>query len=159
MGMLLFVYPFCEIATWYWFIDRYSFWDAILLCLSSGAVGLIIVSMQGRALLTEMSQAQMQAWRQGDNSAPPARAFQRLAIIFGGLLMFLPGLLSKIIGTFLILPGFRHLTIWTLKKQFASRVVVKGFDFFMSNVPEGPRDVVEIRPTTIEHKDKDSQEP
>lgn len=161
MGLLVFLYPIAEVTGWYYFIDKYSFMDAFWLCSTTGIVGLMISSMQGRAFLAEMNRSQGQVNGQVQFGS---RAFHRLIVMFGGLFLFVPGLFIKAAGTFMILPGTRHIFLWVTKSYFSNKVVARGFQFFMNNVPGGgganwkaeasdvTRDVFEIKPVSIEHQ-------
>ena len=165
-----FLYPLSEFAAWYFFIDRYSFWDAFLLCLSTGLVGLIIVSMHGRALLGDLAKAQIdlqtgQARGTDLRSVLSATAFNRVAIMAGGLFLFIPGLVAKTMGTLLILPGTRHLMIWFAKAAVAEKFVKTGFQFVMKSQSWGAgfpgnspgsrdvssADVLDVTPKAVEH--------
>jgi UPF0716 family protein affecting phage T7 exclusion len=171
-----FLYPLSEFVAWYFFIDKYSFWDAFLLCVSTGFVGLIIVSMHGRALLGDLTKAQM------DLQSGPARgatdlrsvlsatAFNRIAIMAGGLFLFIPGLVAKTMGTLLILPGTRHLMIWFAKAAVAEKFIKTGFQFVMKSQSWGSgfpgasgvardvsnRDVLDVTPKAVKHTSRDS---
>jgi|GEM_PF-4977051 len=84
--MPMIAYPVAEILLWIWFVNRYSLMDAFLLCLTTGIVGLLICSMQARALLREMSSARTQMAGEGLGQIRfPSRTLHRLTVIFGGL--------------------------------------------------------------------------
>jgi UPF0716 protein FxsA len=160
MPLLFLLYPFCEAYAWYLFIDRYSFFDAFLLAFSVGGVGLLVMRSQGQTALqnTQLSLAQ--------GKLPSSKIFHSALIMLGGLLLFIPGLLSKFAGTMLVLPGFRHLAVWYLKWYLAGKISKGTFRVFMASgfpgfgggftVDRHPqeRDVVDVKPSEIEHKDK-----
>jgi UPF0716 protein FxsA len=176
MGLLLFLYPIAEIYAWTIFIDRYSFSDALLFVLTTGAVGFFVMNMQGKAIVQSMqahlSQGQM----------PDAKVIHRAAVTFGGLLLLLPGLISKVVGTLLVLPGTRHLLVWWMKSFIMTKIANGSFRVFSAGgFPGGfsagfggfsrpgqrsqpsessrtERDVIEIRPRSIEHQNKKSSE-
>lgn len=160
MALLILFYPFLEGYAWYLFIERYSFLDALFLVMTGVVLGLVIMMMQGRAALgilqTTLSSGQ----------TPASKVVHRGVVMFGGLLIFLPGLLSKILGVFFILPGFRHFMVWFFRWYLAGKVAKGSFQFFMANgsnsfyksyksAPTDDRDVVEVQPTSIEHKQKE----
>jgi UPF0716 protein FxsA len=159
MALLFILYPFCEVYAWYLFIERYSFFDACLLVFSAGGVGLLVMQTQGRAALQNLQLALAQG------KLPATNIFHRALIMLGGLLIFIPGLLSKFAGTMLVLPGFRHLAVLYLKWYLAGKIAKGSFRVFMAGgfpgFPDGSkvqdqqeRDVVEVKPTQVEHKDK-----
>ena len=164
MPIFGFLYPLSEFVAWYVFIDRYSFFDAFLLCLSTGVVGLFIVSLHAKALLTEVTLAAPRAQASGGDFRKllSLKSLHRLLIMAGGLFLFAPGLVAKVVGTFLILPGARHLALWILQAKFAEGVVKSGFQVFVNSQVWGSRDmrdVVEITPTSIEHKSITENDP
>lgn len=176
MGLLLFLYPFAEIYAWYKFIEIYSFGDAFLLALTGGILGLSIMMMQGRIALLEIQSS----FAKGQ--VPASKALHRGLIMFGGFLIMIPGLLSKPVGTLLILPGFRHLLALYLKIVFAKKLANGAFKVFSMggqnfggfsagfgmggfqkppsgfDINESPveRDVIEVVPKEISHKKIDN---
>lgn len=118
MGWLLFLYPFAEIYAYMSFIDAYGFWDAVGVVLLGGFAGLMIMTSVGRSALFSL-QADI---AQGKN--PSNRILNQLAILLGGLLIFIPGLISKVLGLLLVLPGTRHILLLFFRgfllKQFTS---------------------------------------
>jgi UPF0716 protein FxsA len=111
MGLFILLYPLAEILMWSSFIQNFGWGDAFLWCLLSGFVGLIIMRMQGGAALLELQTSAQQGKMPGKSAA------HRLLMSLGGLLLIMPGLLSDLIGVFLILPGTRHLLVWFIYKK------------------------------------------
>lgn len=70
------------------------------------------------------------------NPANEAEGLHRVLLFLGCLLLITPLLTFRVIGIFLILPGFRHLLIWKLaqliKKQMTQFQGGNGFYFFRS---------------------------
>lgn len=68
--------------------------------------------------------------------ANEAAGLHRVLLFLGCLLLITPLLSFRVIGIFLILPGFRHLLIWKLaqliKKQMTQFQGGNGFFFFKS---------------------------
>ncbi len=161
MPMLIVLFPFAEIYAWYLFIDRYSFVDALLLVITTGALGFFVMTIHGRATIMSVQNALAQG------EMPEGNLLHRGAIIFGGMLLAVPGLISKVLGTLLILPGTRHVLVIYLKIFIAGKIAKGSFHVFAAgnlggfaakgfraeNRPEA-RDVVEIKPKSIEHQDK-----
>jgi UPF0716 family protein affecting phage T7 exclusion len=170
-----FLYPLSEFTAWYFFIDKFSFLDAILLCFTTGAVGLFITSLHMKALLQDLALVNLSRPDQDPKKILAGKAINRMAIIFGGLCLFIPGLVAKAFGTLLIIPGLRHLLVLFVKSKFSEKLVANGFQFVMrtggvggafgfgkgfgqgmsENPEETPREVFEVKPQSIEHKDKD----
>lgn len=175
MGLLILLYPFAELYAFFKFIDVYSFLDALLAVVFSGAVGSLIMRLQGKATIllfqTEVAQGRL----------PANRIFHRAVVFLGGLFLFIPGFLSDVMGVLFILPGTRHLVVWYLKSLLKKgvmkgRVFMGGFgmpgDFdFRRQRPGGPfprpgqdwneprveRDaqVIDVEPIEITHTKKD----
>lgn len=172
-GWILFLYPFAEIYVFISFIDAYSFWDALLLTMGSGLIGLIIMMSQGRAALVSIQQD----LAAGKN--PNDRILHQLLILLGGLLIFLPGFINDIVGLLLVLPGTRHLMLYFFKSTLLRQITQGrirvfnsgggfggGFSGFRRG-PQGPhfddrveRDakVIDVTPIEITHEDKKPQD-
>jgi len=154
MPILGVLYPLSEFAAWYLFISRYSFWDAVLLCFSTGLVGIFIVSMHAKALLADLAMAAPRAGQVGGDFRKllTQKSLNRLLIMIGGLFLFIPGLVAKFIGTLLIFPGARHLALWILQAKFAESLVQSGFQFVVKNKVWGadmPADIVDVTPKSV----------
>jgi len=121
MGLIIFLYPIAEIMAFYYLIQATSFWDAILFVMTSGLLGAAIMWTQGRGVLIQM-QVQM-----AQGKAPSNLILHRGLVMLGGLLIFLPGLISDAIGVLLVLPGTRHLIVWYFKLALAKGILKKGF--------------------------------
>jgi len=154
--LFFFLLPFAEIFSWYVFIDRYSFFDALLLAFFGGGLGLLIIRTQGQNVLMTLQSS----FSQG--KLPETFIFHRGLILLGGFLIMLPGIITKLIGTILVLPGFRHAIILFLKWYLLGKISKGSFRFFMmggfpqrteANYPPPQRDVVDIQPNKIEHRD------
>ena len=168
MPLLILIYPFAEIYAFYRFIDTYSFWDAVILVMLSSLLGILILMSQGKAavrgLQTSLSEGKI----------PANQILHRAIIMFGGLLLFIPGIISDVIGLLCILPISRHLIVWYMKFSLAKGIsrgkvgfFVSGFGFpndirFRQSSPGAPfevpaeRDatVVDVTPIEITHQNK-----
>ena len=162
MFKLLFIaYPFLELYIVVKFIDHYSFSDFFFLTLSSGILGLIIMSLQGRATLAALQKSL------AGGQFPKSEILHRALIMLGGLLIFFPGIVNDVFGIFLILPGFRHLIAIFLKLKLSSaalrgsaKIFNSGFYAYSSGSlrsdPSVERDatVIDVTPTEIIHTKK-----
>ncbi len=149
--LLLFIFPFAEFYAWYLFIDHYSFLDALLLMFFGGGFGLMIIRTQGQNVMMDMQRSF------AVGKMPERYLIHRGMIILGGFLIMVPGILTKVLGTILILPGFRHFAVWFLKWYFLGKIAKGAFRVFsmggmpgMGNYNQSERDVVEIQPKRIE---------
>jgi UPF0716 protein FxsA len=124
--LLILIYPFAEFFAWYKFIDTFSFLDALLVVVTGFFLGLLIMMTQGRAALM---QAQMSL---AEGKMPGNAILHRGMIMFGGLLILVPGLLCKVAGFMLVFPGFRHISVWYFKWALAGKVANGSFRVFMS---------------------------
>lgn len=132
MLLLLFLfYPFLEIVAYYFVIQKFGFWDAFSWIFVSGFFGFVVMLVYGKKTFSvaqkAMSQGQMM------NS----QLVHKLCFVFGGFLIFLPGIVSDLTGVFLLLPGTRHLFILTFKQMILKKayVVVNNRVF---GQPSGP---------------------
>lgn len=166
-GLLLLAYPFAEIYTFYRFIDAYSFLDALLLVMTSGALGMLLLIIQGKSsfqgLQTSLAQGKI----------PANQLLHKAVMMLGALLILIPGIISDVIGVLCVLPISRHLIVLYLKSALGKsllkgRVFVSGFGFpnnggFRQWNPGASRQmtpeerdatVVDITPIEITHTDK-----
>jgi UPF0716 protein FxsA len=175
MAFLIFFYPFAEFYLWIKFVEVYSFIDALYLIISGGLLGSIVMSLQGRAAIVSLMNSIQKANEPG--RSPAIIIFHRALIWFGGLFIFLPGIISKIIGTILVLPGSRHLVLFYLKASIISKISSGAFrvfrstgvysnhqsphqseaapNFFEENRSE-EREVLDVIPIRVEHKNTES---
>ncbi len=134
MLLLLLIFPFAEAFMFYKFIQAYSFLDAVFLVMLSGVLGVVIMKMQGKATLLHFQRDLM------SGKLPDKQILHRALVVVGGLLLFVPGIISDILGILCILPGSRHLFAWYLKKMF-QKGLLKGsvyFGGFGAGRPSGP---------------------
>jgi UPF0716 protein FxsA len=166
MPLLILFYPFAELYLIYKFCQMYSFSDYLFFTITTGVVGVFIMNMIKRDIFfqiqTSLAQKQL-----------PAEAIIHKGLMFlGGLLLFLPGFISDVLGTFLILPGFRHLFVWWVKWLLSRGIASGSARIFVSNMnwnfgsfnkpeeqteePRVERDaqVIDIKPIESSHKVK-----
>lgn len=161
MPLLIILFPIAEIFLFYKFSQLYSFWDAILWVILAGALGALVIRIQGKSTLLLLQKELAQG------KVPTNHIMHRSFVILGGILLFIPGFLTDILGVAAILPGTRHLMVQYLKLKvgkglFKGRVFTGGFGFGNPggdfNFRRGPhateeRDaqVVDIEPIEITH--------
>lgn len=168
MPLLVLIYPFAEIYVFYRFIDAYSFGDAVISVLLSGFLGIFILKSQGKAAFSGM-QASLSA-----GQVPANQILHRAIIMLGGLLLFIPGFISDVLGLLCILPISRHLILWYFKFALVKGIAKGRVGFFASGFGfpgdirfrQGPfpppfeppveRDakVVDVTPIEITHENK-----
>ncbi len=168
MLFLFLLFPFAELFVFYKFIQIYSFLDALFLVVLSGILGVTIMKMQGKATLQLFQRDLVQG------KLPANQILHRALVVVGGLLLFVPGIISDVLGLLCILPGTRHLLVWYLKAMFKKgflrgRVFVNGFGrpppgFGGFQRPmneqteertERDAEVIDIQPLEITHQRKD----
>jgi UPF0716 protein FxsA len=165
MLFLFLLFPFVELYVFYKFIQVYSFVDALFLIFLSGLLGVLIMKMQGRATLQLFQRDIVQG------QLPANQILHRALVVVGGLLLFVPGIVSDFLGLLCILPGSRHLLVLYLKAMFAKgllrgKVFVNGFGRpppgfggfqrpMRQSSSERDAEVVDIEPIEITHQRKD----
>jgi UPF0716 family protein affecting phage T7 exclusion len=131
MFFLFFLFPVAEIYTYFKFIAAYSFIDAILYTLTSAALGMMLMSLTGKAVVADMQKNLSQ------QKLPTDRIMHRAVLLLGGLLIFLPGILSDILGALCLLPGSRHLVVAYAKIKFAGAFAKGSIRFFKTGAGAG----------------------
>lgn len=82
------------------------------------------MSLFGKALL-------MEAQRNfSEGQVPDSKILHRVLMFLGGFLIFLPGVISDLLGVLLILPGFRHLLVIYFRIYLAKSINRGSFRFF-----------------------------
>ena len=147
MPLLILLYPFAEFYLFYRAMEAYSFLDVLMFVISSSLIGMLIMKIQGRKVFLELQTALVQG------KVPTNQDLHRGMIMLGGLMLFLPGIISDIFGTLLILPGTRHLLMgyvkWMMTKGLMRgniKVFSSGFGF---SAQTSRRDVRDIRDAQI----------
>jgi len=165
MPLLIILFPIAEIFLFYKVSQAYSFWDALLWIIMAGGLGALVIRLQGKATLLLLQKELAQG------KIPANHLMHRSFVILGGILLFVPGFLSDILGVAAILPGTRHLMVAYLKAKvarglFKGRVFTSSFgfgapggDFHFRHGPtaaseERDAQVVDIEPIEITHTKK-----
>ncbi|MEZ0392438.1 MAG: FxsA family protein [Pseudobdellovibrionaceae bacterium] len=165
MRFFFLLFPFAEIFVFYRFSQVYSFFDALLLLFLSGALGILVVKIQGRSTLLLLQKDLAQG------KIPANQILHRSFVILGAILLIIPGFISDVMGLAAILPGTRHLMVLyakflAKKGLLRGQAFVNGFQFrhgnfdfrspFPGNGPvEKEAQVVDIEPIEITHSKKD----
>lgn len=129
--ILLLLYPVLEIYLLVKGIEIYSFGDILLFMISTGFLGILIMTLQGRAVFSALQHSF------GQNQVPGNLVLHRALVFLGGLLIMLPGVLTDLIGVALVLPGLRHLLVLYLRVKITKglsngsvRIFSSGFGAF-----------------------------
>ncbi len=109
--LLILAWPFLEIATFIFVGSRIGILPTIALTLISSFVGVMLLRIQGIALLQRMRTELMA------NRVPAADIGHGAFIAFAGLCLLIPGFLTDIVGLLLFLPPVRALIIHLLSRN------------------------------------------
>lgn len=101
--LLFTVGPLCELILLLYVGSKIGFWGTVAIVLLTGIVGAALARWQGvRALLRVQR-------RLGRGQMPADELFDGVLILFAGLLLVTPGILSDALGFLLLLPPMRSL--------------------------------------------------
>lgn len=120
---IILLFPILEIYLTILFVQQYSFLDFIFAIITSGLMGYWVMTFVGKDAMVKLQTGLMTG-----NSSLSKTAIHKGVMALGGLMLFIPGLLSDIIAVFLILPGTRHLLVWYLQNKFKNGIG-RGFNF------------------------------
>jgi UPF0716 protein FxsA len=121
--LLLFCWAAAEVLVAIAVADAIGVLPMLLLLLAGWPVGLWALRSQGRIAWRRLNEA-IAARR------PPAREVLNGALVlFGGLMMMVPGFISDAVGLFLLLPPTRALARALVVRNLQSRVVVRAARF------------------------------
>lgn len=109
--ILILAWPFLEIAGFIYVGARIGILPTIALTLLSSFAGVVLLRLQGIALLQRM-RAELAA-----NRVPTADIGHGAFIAFAGLCLLIPGFLSDIVGLLLFLPPVRVFILYLLSRN------------------------------------------
>ncbi|TRL30859.1 FxsA family protein [Rhizobium straminoryzae] len=114
--LLLLGLPLAEIAGFVVVGQWLGLWPTLALVILSGLAGTVLLRIQGLDVLRQIN-------AEGRAGRVPGEAIVHGAlIVFGSILLVLPGFLTDIAGILLFIPGFRRL-IW---RMLGERLVVRS---------------------------------
>jgi UPF0716 protein FxsA len=116
---MLFLYPFVEIYLLIRLIEESSFLTVLFYLVVSGFLGASIMRAVSKQILMPPQSVSSGA------THLESKLMHRIVIFLGGLFIFLPGVISKVIGVIFVLPGFRHLAILMLR-GYVLKVISTG---------------------------------
>lgn len=110
--ILIALLPFLEILILIRMGEIFGFWKTILVIIGTGFLGALIARFEGFRAIKNFHKA-IQAGEM------PAEHLMDAAIVFvAGVLLAIPGLISDLIGLFLLIPWTRYLFKRWLRKKF-----------------------------------------
>ena len=149
--LAILLFPIVEIMVFIKFVQAYSFLDAILFLLSSAILGSFIMKMQGQVIFAKI-QSQI-----AQGKVPDDKALHSVFVLLGGLLIFIPGFVSDILGVLSILPGSRHLLIWYFKNSIIAGLGRGSIRVFNSGFPGQRNSQNRAQRTSERYEERDAQ--
>lgn len=136
-AILLLLIPALEIYSLIWAIADYGFWPILTWILLAVFIGFRIVQHQGFKVLTALQK------RVALGQDPQMELLQGVVILFGGILLIIPGFITDLLSLFCLIPITRRvlarqLSHWILKRAAKGRVRVYtnfGFRHSRPNTP------------------------
>lgn len=117
--MKFLIFTIIEIYIFSLFVDYYGFWSSLLIYFVPSVLGLMIISLYGRA---SMMSLQLKL----SKGEPPTGALLNTAAIFiGGLMLIPPSMVLRSFALILLLPGVRHLFLFIAKTFFLVKILSK----------------------------------
>jgi UPF0716 protein FxsA len=159
MGLFLLLLPFAEIYLLYTVGVEVGFLPLLAFLILSGFVGMSIMRTQSSVMMAQFQQ------QLNTGKLPPNQMLKGPLIFVGGLLLMIPGLITKTIGLLLILPGTRFLASLVFRKLLAQQiskgrvhVFSSGGGFAWGSRPSAERDVspqiIDVTPLPAREIDK-----
>ncbi len=110
--------PIAEIALLIAFGNAFGFWPTVALVVATAFLGSWLVSLQGRATL---SQVRTQA---SSGRLPGAALAHGAMIVIAGAFLLTPGLMTDAVGFLLLIPAVRETIRKWLLNRYADRWVI-----------------------------------
>lgn len=120
---LFIVFPIVEILVLVQFGQSFGFWWTVLLILSTGIAGTLVLQHQGFQVMNRTMEA-LSAGR-----PPIGPVVDGAFIMLAGVLLITPGIISDVMGALLLVPWIRHrVAAWSVRQALkAGRVQVDIF--------------------------------
>lgn len=112
-----------EILVFTTFVHFFDFWDVFLAYLLPSFLGAVLFSLTGRSMLMSLQGGMAQG------QLPADRVLHKGAILLGSIMLIVPMFLSRVLAVFLILPIFRHVSIYIFKNFIFKRMKNSPFSF------------------------------
>lgn len=149
-----------ELLVFTTFVHFFNFWDVFLAYLLPSFLGAVLFSLTSRIMMMSLQSGFSQGQLPGD------RVLHKGALLLGSIMLIIPMFLSRVLAVFLILPIFRHLSVFIFKTYLFKRMKASSFSFVRFGggfsggggfgQQPGPReerdvDVVNVTPLEITH--------
>ncbi|WP_413289117.1 FxsA family protein [Bdellovibrio sp. HCB337] len=112
-----------EVLAFTTFLHFFNFWDVFLGYLLPSFLGAVMFSLTGRSMMMAMQVGFAQGQLPGD------RMLHRGAILLGSIFLIIPMFTTRVLAVFLILPLFRHLSVFIFKTYIFKRLSNSRFSF------------------------------
>jgi UPF0716 protein FxsA len=146
MPLLIFLYPLIELFLLVRGSQVFGFLNVLFFIIATGLLGLMLMIMIGQSAIRSLQSS----FVSGAN--PSHKILNRGLMFVGAFLIFLPGVLTDILGLLFILPGFRHLISLYFKFLIAKGIAKGGIRIFKTAKFE--REVHPMQNDTIEVQHK-----
>lgn len=114
--LLVSQFGFWKVTGYYWIPTAIS--AVMLILFGPFLIFTLRMKMMSGALMTEISQA-----LSGSRSAFGAgKVLNAVSVVTGLVCLLVPTISSRLLGIALILPGFRHLLLWTFRKTIYTKI-------------------------------------
>ena len=123
MFLLPFVFIILEVLAFTTITHFYDFWDILFIYAAPSFLGIIIFSMLGRKLVATLQGGM----RPGQ--LPSDQILNGAAMLVGSVLLIVPLATPRLLAIFLIVPGFRHFSIFIFKTYLFKNISKSAFTF------------------------------
>lgn len=150
MGILFLIYPILELYLIVKFSQNFGFFNLLFLMISTGLLGIGLMIVLGQSTFKTLQYSIIQA------EVPASKILHRGLMFLGAFFLFLPGILTDVMGILLLLPGFRHLISLYFKFLIAKGIAkgsvkIFGWGASASNNERGfVKEAKSIQPEVIE---------
>jgi UPF0716 protein FxsA len=138
--------PLLDLASLILVGGRIGAWQTLALVLLSAGAGVLMIRAQGFALLSQARKT-LEAGR-----FPARQAFDGVCTLIGGVLLILPGFVSDVLGTLLLLPPCRAMLLAIIGRQIRRSGHFAFWNVERPAAPDGERSgsVIEGEYETVE---------
>lgn len=114
--LIISIFPIVELAVLIKLAQTINWVNTILIVIITGLLGALIAKHQGLSVLQKIQSELSQG------NLPTDNIIDGFLVFIGGVFLIAPGLITDIIGLFIIIPYTRHIIRYFLKRKFKKKL-------------------------------------
>ncbi|MWN05171.1 FxsA family protein [Gilliamella sp. Pas-s95] len=126
--IIFFIYVYCEVSFFIAVANTIGVFLALICIIATSILGFSLVKTQGLKNLSIMQQ------KIANKQSPKDEIIKSVALLFAGFLLFIPGFLTDILGTVLLIPNVQeHIVKFIVRKMPIKSRFVSSQTLYQNN--------------------------